>query len=339
MSSGRIPTRRNKVKKGIQFTVMVVGCSGLGRTTFINTLCESRVVEYRDSFLKDGEMQIVAHNVDLEEDGLKINLTIVDTPGFGDSINNEHCFRDVLEYVEKQYDDILAEESRIKRNPKFRDNRVHALLYFITPTGHSLREIDVELMRRLGPRVNVIPVVGRADSFTKDELQAFKARVMDDIQHYNIPIYNFPCDLEEDDEDTVQENNELREQLPFALIAGEEDTGETRVRSYLWGTAEVDNNEHSDFGRLRYVLLTSHLNDLKEITHDFLYENYRTEKLSRDDDADAPEDQVRLHEDHLRAEEERLKDRERRVQREIAEKRRELLAKEEALRSLEARLA
>ena len=25
----------------------------------------------------------------------------------------------------------------------------------------------------------------------------------------------------------------------------------------------------------------SHLTDLKEITHDFLYENYRTEKLSR----------------------------------------------------------
>lgn len=26
---------------------------------------------------------------------------------------------------------------------------------------------------------------------------------------------------------------------------------------------------------------SSHLQDLKEITHDFLYENYRTEKLSR----------------------------------------------------------
>ena len=40
-------------------------------------------------------------------------------------------------YLERQYDDILAEESRIKRNPRFRDNRVHALLYFITPTGHG----------------------------------------------------------------------------------------------------------------------------------------------------------------------------------------------------------
>ena len=46
-------------------------------------------------------------------------------------------FAEIEGYLERQYDDILAEESRIKRNPRFRDNRVHALLYFITPTGHG----------------------------------------------------------------------------------------------------------------------------------------------------------------------------------------------------------
>lgn len=44
--------------------------------------------------------------------------------------------------------------------------------------SNSLREIDIELMRRLSPRVNVIPVVGRADSLTPQELQDFKKRVM-----------------------------------------------------------------------------------------------------------------------------------------------------------------
>lgn len=42
----------------------------------------------------------------------------------------------------------------------------------------SLREIDIELMRRLSPRVNVIPVIGRADSFTPQELRDFKKRVI-----------------------------------------------------------------------------------------------------------------------------------------------------------------
>lgn len=46
-------------------------------------------------------------------------------------------FQEILHYLERQYDDILAEQSRIKRNPRFRDNRIHACLYFIAPTGHS----------------------------------------------------------------------------------------------------------------------------------------------------------------------------------------------------------
>ena len=46
-------------------------------------------------------------------------------------------FSEIVEYLEREYDNILAEESRIKRNPRFKDNRVHVLLYFITPTGHG----------------------------------------------------------------------------------------------------------------------------------------------------------------------------------------------------------
>ena len=163
----------------------------------------------------------------------------MDTPGFGDQIDNESSFGEIVGYLERQYDDILAEESRIKRNPRFRDNRVHALLYFITPTGHSLREMDIELMRRLSPRVNVIPVIGKADTMTKSELAAFKKRVMEDIEHYGIPVYNFPYDVEEDDEETIQDNSELRALMPFAIVGSEDEVvinGEpVRARQYPWG--------------------------------------------------------------------------------------------------------
>lgn len=33
---------------------------------------------------------------------------------------------------------------------------------------------------------------------------------MEDIEYYNIPVYNFPYDVEEDDEDTIADNSELR---------------------------------------------------------------------------------------------------------------------------------
>jgi cell division control protein 11 len=324
----------------------------------VNTLCDSNALNAK--VCDDPEMAHIEEGikiktviVELEEDGVRISLTIVDTPGFGDNIDNELCFQEIVGYIERQYDDILAEESRIKRNPRFRDNRVHALLYFTAPTGHSLREIDIELMRRLSPRVNVIPVIGRADSLTPVELKDFKKRIMEDIEYYNIPIYNFPYDVEEDDEDTIEENSELRSLLPFAIIGSEEEivvNGRTvRGRQYPWGVVEVDNPQHSDFARLRSALLSSHLQDLKEITHDFLYENYRTEKLSRtvggesEDASLNPDDlanqSVRLKEEQLRKEEEKLREIEMKVQREIQEKRAELIAKEEALRGLEQRLA
>jgi cell division control protein 11 len=51
------------------------------------------------------------------------------------------------------------------------------VLEFVTKADVSLREMDIELMRRLSPRVNVIPVIGKADTFTPTELRDFKKRV------------------------------------------------------------------------------------------------------------------------------------------------------------------
>ena len=134
--------RKKNVKKGIQFCLMVCGASGTGRTTFVNTLCGRTVLSGKDSddptmAHEEEAVHIKPNTVELEldEEGTRVSLTIVDTPGFGDNIDNEESFGEISTYLERQYDDILAEESRIKRNPRFRDNRVHVLLYFVQPTG------------------------------------------------------------------------------------------------------------------------------------------------------------------------------------------------------------
>ncbi|KAK9245262.1 Septin-domain-containing protein [Lipomyces tetrasporus] len=351
--------RKKNVKKGIQLCIMVAGISGTGRTTFVNTLCGRKVLESaaeetydpKQAHLDNG-INIRPITVDLDEEGTRLSLTIADTPGFGDNVNNEDCFAEIIGYLERQYDDILAEESRIKRNPRFRDNRVHVLLYFITPTGHGLRELDIELMRRLSPRVNVIPVLGKADTMTPAELADAKKMIMEDIEYYKIPIYNFPYDVEDDDEQTVVENADLRSKLPFAIVGSTDyfDIGGKNVlaRQYPWGYVEVENSRHSDFLVLRSAILGSHLADLKEITHDFLYENYRTEKLSSGVEGQFtssmnPEELANqsflLKEEQLRRDEEKLREIELKVQREITEKRQELLAREHELREMEARFA
>ena len=172
-----------------------------------------------------------------------MTLTLIDTPGFGDSLNDENKYRKswfgikhgysidpgsietLLHYIETQFDEVLLEETRIKRNPKFQDNRVHCLLYFIAPTGHAyiqffhtcmslliprLRELDIVFLKRLGARVNIIPVIAKSDSLSSQEISMFKKRVMEDIAHYGIPVFQFPSDAEEEDQEVIAENAELK---------------------------------------------------------------------------------------------------------------------------------
>lgn len=44
-------------------------------------------------------------------------------------------------------------------------------------TGHSLKPLDVEFMKRLSSFVNLIPVIAKADTLTEDEVISFKQRV------------------------------------------------------------------------------------------------------------------------------------------------------------------
>ncbi|KAK0886338.1 Cell division control protein 3, partial [Friedmanniomyces endolithicus] len=97
------------------------------------------------------------------------------------------------------------------------DNRVHACVYFVQPTGHSLKPLDVEVMRRLHTKVNLIPVIAKADTLTDDEVANFKQRILSDIQHHNIQIFEGPR-YELDDEETIAENNEIMSKVPFAVV-------------------------------------------------------------------------------------------------------------------------
>ncbi|KAJ2784914.1 Cell division control protein 11 [Coemansia javaensis] len=291
-------------KRGMIYNIMLVGQSGLGRRTFLNTLCEREVIPSAEAPNPDtanvaDPMKFDTYEVNLEEDGTRISLSVIDAAGFGDGLDNTSCFKQLQDYIEAQFDEVLVEESRIKRNRRYRDHRLHALIYFIAPTGHSLRELDIELIRRLGEYVNIIPAIGRADSLTVEELQTFKQNVMRDIDFYKLPIYNFCWD--ESDSEALKENRDIMDFLPFSVVTCDEvldnEYGLVRVRRYPWGTIEIDDESQCDFVLLRYILLNSHIADLINYTEEVLYENYRTKKLEvggfaegEGDDEDAEDD-------------------------------------------------
>ena len=83
---------------------------------------------------------------------MNLTLTIVDTPGFGDAVDNSNCWEPVINYVESQYESFLDAETRVNR-VSLPDTRVHVCLYFIAPSGHGLKPLDVEYMQRLHDKV------------------------------------------------------------------------------------------------------------------------------------------------------------------------------------------
>ncbi|XP_055862045.1 septin-2-like isoform X1 [Biomphalaria glabrata] len=273
---------RKAVRKGFDFTLMVVGESGLGKSTLINSLFLSDLYKGRElpsvNDLVERTVNIEKKQLEIEEKGVRLKLTIVDTPGFNDAVNAGNSQKSLIEYVDKQFEQYYEDECGLNRR-NIVDNRVHCCLYFISPYGHGLRQIDIETMKKLHHKVNIVPLLAKADILTKEELRRMKNRILEEIEENHIQIYEFPdCDSDED-EDFKQQDRELKASIPFAVVGCntvvEAGGKKIRGRAYPWGIVEVDNPNHCDFIRLRQMLISTHMQDLKDVTSDVHYENYR----------------------------------------------------------------
>ncbi|RCI07471.1 hypothetical protein L249_4550 [Ophiocordyceps polyrhachis-furcata BCC 54312] len=300
-----LPNQRHKIvaKRGASFTIMVAGESGLGKTTFINTLFSTTIKNYADHKKRhqkqvDKTVEIEITKAELEEKFFKgtasplpstaatnqfftVRLTVIDTPGFGDYVNNRDSWMPIIEFLDDQHESYMLQEQQPRRQDKI-DLRVHACLYFIRPTGHTLKPLDIEVMKRLCSRVNLIPVIAKADTLSSADLAKFKERIINVIEAQNIKIYQPP--IEEDDEAAAQHARSLMAAMPFAVIGSEKDvkTGDGRIvkgRQYSWGVAEVENEDHCDFKKLRSILIRTHMLDLIHTTEELHYEAYRAQQM------------------------------------------------------------
>ncbi|XP_067204014.1 septin-7 isoform X3 [Linepithema humile] len=272
---------RKAVKKGFEFTLMVVGESGLGKSTLINSmfLADIYSAEYPGPSLRIKKtVAVETCKVLLKENGVNLTLTVVDTPGFGDAVDNSNCWVPVIDYIESKYEEFLNAESRVTRR-QIPDSRVHCCLYFVAPSGHGLKPLDVEFMQRLHDKVNIIPVIAKADTMTPDECAYFKKQILNEIAQHKINIYEFPEVDEEDDK-----SNKLRDRVPFAVVGAntvvDHDGKKVRGRKYPWGVAEVENLAHCDFIALRNMVVRTHVQDLKDVTNNVHYENFRCRTLA-----------------------------------------------------------
>ncbi|XP_023473477.2 septin-8 isoform X1 [Equus quagga] len=279
------------VTQGFSFNILCVGETGIGKSTLMNTLFNT-TFETEEASHHEECVRLRPQTYDLQESNVQLKLTIVDAVGFGDQINKDESYRPIVDYIDAQFENYLQEELKIRRSLfDYHDTRIHVCLYFITPTGHSLKSLDLVTMKKLDSKVNIIPIIAKADTISKSELHKFKIKIMGELVSNGVQIYQFPTD----DEAVAEINAVMNAHLPFAVVGSTEEVKVgnklVRARQYPWGVVQVENENHCDFVKLREMLIRVNMEDLREQTHSRHYELYRRCKLEemgfQDSDGDS----------------------------------------------------
>ncbi|TSQ69524.1 Septin-2A [Bagarius yarrelli] len=196
---------------------MVVGESGLGKSTLINSLFltdlyPERIIPGAADFscflsLFCSELP---ERPSCRSSPFPVSLTV-----------KTSCFNTIIAYIDDQFERYLHDESGLNRR-HIVDNRVHCCFYFISPLGHGLKPLDVQFMKAIHNKVNVVPVIAKADTLTLKERDRLKRRILDEIDEHGIKIYHLPdAESDEDEETHMQDLQEVTQDLHYENFRSE----------------------------------------------------------------------------------------------------------------------
>ncbi|CAJ0768672.1 11425_t:CDS:2, partial [Entrophospora sp. SA101] len=83
----------------------------------------------------------------------------------------------IVEFIDDQHESYMRQEQQPHRKEKL-----------------DMRPLDIEIMKRLGSRVNLIPVIAKADTLTPNDLDTFKRKIREVIATQNIQVYQCPVE-------------------------------------------------------------------------------------------------------------------------------------------------
>jgi len=288
--------------KGESITIMAVGDNGLGKTTLLSNLFAKRVTETNESTIPPTTLEIKPTVQKMQIDGFPFTVKLIDTPGYGDHMSIERYFESIVNYVDKQMQKIYEAEHSTSRKASqhWFEEGIDVLLYFIAP--HRLKQIDIELMRRLHQKVTLIPILAKADCMTNRELVEFKHTLMDRLDRERIEIFHPPFaviayeSVKTDDDGKsscrgsvycavveffvgIASSSQTTFQRLLVTYAPRRPAGNLVVgRKYEWGFAESENENYSDLPELRRCLVYEGLSDLHE-QKQRLYEHHRKMRI------------------------------------------------------------
>lgn len=271
-----LPKQRRKHvhKQGGNFSIMLAGSRGTGKTSLINSLFGTDLLPLKVDNEKK-EQTINVNRFELVEDGFKLNLQVIEVSQFGNSLDNRYAWASLCNFIDEQYRSYLYQSQQPNRT-LLNDTRVHVCLYFLNAAKDQLSELDVQSMKNLAKKVNLIPIVAKSDTLTHEELKNFKSIVKQTLNTENISICH------------MMKNLKLLEiissNMPYSIISStewfrNEDNILVRGRKYDWGLVEIENPDHCDFCLLKSLLIDENMLEFTLSTEDY-YESYRTSHLS-----------------------------------------------------------
>ncbi|KAI5179697.1 hypothetical protein NEOKW01_0160 [Nematocida sp. AWRm80] len=231
---------------------MLVGASGLGKTSFISTLAR----EEKESLGEFSEHKIVL-------DGKEV--FIYDHRGYGSKQDIQEKFSLIDTFIKERYKEYLIEETKIERDPFFDDRRIHLLILFISSGTRGMKEYDLTLLKLLHNKLNIITVIPKCDYFLKEELQQQKEKIRQVIQENKIDLFEL----------------EPAENIPLAIFSATKSSTVGPVyqtRELPTGVIQTHNEDHSDYQKFLQIL-SQERNDLQNTTHLHFYEKYRSAML------------------------------------------------------------
>lgn len=251
--------------------MILAGCRGTGKSTFLNTLIGENLEEVHIPYIKG---QVRSRRFMLVENKFDIKLTVVDMPDFGAEMDNQYSWLPIIKHIEEQFRQYLIQEEQPMRH-QIKDNRVHVCIYFISPTNTPLNTLDIECMREIAKRVTLIPVIARSDTLNRDELINFKSIINKTLKENEIDVYRHLRDT-----NVVEKLNVYS---PYAIIGSNSvfknsDGVLVRARKYGWGMVEVENPDHCDFVHIRELIMSENMLDLIDAMSHY-YNAFRTEFL------------------------------------------------------------
>ncbi|KAI5169656.1 septin 7 [Pancytospora epiphaga] len=288
----------HSIDQGFILNVMVVGRRGLGSSTLVNSIFGAPLVG------KDRSDEMTTILNEIVEDGIRLKVSVTTYHGEEyDEIQNLISQRN-KEYYESEQGLSLRHD----------DHRIHVCLYILPADRMSSAEISG--MKKISKICNLIPIIAKADMYTESELRDRKEVVEKIVIENGITIFRYDLGMNTNVDDVpgvVDTQGEYQESQyvvsvddqkqvtssgvdthVLATIASEKTydfQGKIiRGRKYGWGFVDVTNEKHSDFLKLRKILITAHYEDLIWETNTVFYNAYRNailckEKNSNDSDA------------------------------------------------------